>query len=123
MPCVPALVPSTGVHPLTLQYTSAVYRLYRFIMNRDIVNGRSALRFRLSHDAREGSQGVSGDRHVSSFLARCQLSCSATAIMLFKTSLLFSLFVAAVQASNVLELDPSNFDEHVGKGKPALVEL
>ncbi len=32
-------------------------------------------------------------------------------------------FVAAVSASNVVELDPSNFDSIIGKGKPALVEL
>ena len=40
----------------------------------------------------------------------------------------FALFTAVVSlggalASNVLELDPSNFDEVVGRGKPALVEL
>jgi len=38
-----------------------------------------------------------------------------------------SLFVALValgaSASNVLELTPENFDEHVGQGKPALVEF
>jgi protein disulfide-isomerase A6 len=40
-----------------------------------------------------------------------------------------SLFSAALvatataTASNVVELTPSNFDEVVGKGKPALVEL
>ena len=40
----------------------------------------------------------------------------------------FSLFAAIVSlggalASNVIELDPDNFDTVVGKGKPALVEL
>ncbi|PFH52990.1 hypothetical protein AMATHDRAFT_138908 [Amanita thiersii Skay4041] len=38
--------------------------------------------------------------------------------------LLFSLaFIAAVSASNVVDLNPDNFDSFVGKGKPALVEL
>jgi len=40
----------------------------------------------------------------------------------------FTLFAAVVSlggalASNVLELDPDNFDELIGKGKPALVEF
>ena len=40
----------------------------------------------------------------------------------------FTLFAAIVSlgsalASNVLELTPDNFDEVIGKGKPALVEL
>ena len=40
----------------------------------------------------------------------------------------FTLFAAVVSlggalASNVLELNPNNFDEIIGKGKPALVEL
>jgi protein disulfide-isomerase A6 len=39
----------------------------------------------------------------------------------------FSVFVAALlagaQASNVLDLVPSNFDKVIGKGKPGLVEL
>ncbi|KAI0823472.1 protein disulfide isomerase [Trametes gibbosa] len=40
----------------------------------------------------------------------------------------FSLFatllsVGSALASNVLELVPENFDEHIGKGKPALVEF
>lgn len=40
----------------------------------------------------------------------------------------FSLFAAALAlggawASNVVELDPDNFDNVVGQGKPALVEL
>jgi hypothetical protein len=41
----------------------------------------------------------------------------------------FSLFAfgaalfSTVLASNVLELNPDNFDEYIGKGKPALVEL
>ncbi len=33
------------------------------------------------------------------------------------------LSVGSAFASNVLELTPDNFDEHIGKGKPALVEL
>ncbi|KAI9062013.1 protein disulfide isomerase [Trametes sanguinea] len=33
------------------------------------------------------------------------------------------LSVGSAFASNVLELTPDNFDEHVGKGKPALVEF
>lgn len=41
-----------------------------------------------------------------------------------KLALFFiSAFVTAVSASNVLDLDQSNFDKVVGKGKPALVEL
>lgn len=36
---------------------------------------------------------------------------------------LFAAFVAAVGASNVLELTPSNFDTIIGQGKPGLVEL
>jgi len=43
--------------------------------------------------------------------------------MLLRFSLLAPLFALAVQASNVLDLDSSNFDELVGKGKPALVEF
>lgn len=39
----------------------------------------------------------------------------------------FSLFAAAllagVQASNVIDLVPDNFDSLIGKGKPGLVEL
>lgn len=42
--------------------------------------------------------------------------------MLLRFSL-FATLVAAVAASNVIELNPDNFDEFVGKGKPALVEL
>jgi protein disulfide-isomerase A6 len=34
-----------------------------------------------------------------------------------------SFFIAVVSASNVLELTPDNFDQIVGQGKPALVEL
>lgn len=34
-----------------------------------------------------------------------------------------ALSIGSAFASNVLELTPDNFDEHVGKGKPALVEL
>ncbi|KAI0765904.1 protein disulfide isomerase [Trametes elegans] len=33
------------------------------------------------------------------------------------------LSIGSAFASNVLELTPDNFDEHVGKGKPALVEF
>ncbi|KAI0330762.1 protein disulfide isomerase [Cubamyces sp. BRFM 1775] len=33
------------------------------------------------------------------------------------------LSVGCAFASNVLELNPDNFDEHIGKGKPALVEF
>jgi hypothetical protein len=32
-------------------------------------------------------------------------------------------FVGSVLASNVVDLDPDNFDSLIGKGKPALVEL
>ena len=46
-----------------------------------------------------------------------------TSTMLARISAWATLFVAAVAASNVLELNPDNFDEHIGKGKPALVEL
>jgi protein disulfide-isomerase A6 len=41
----------------------------------------------------------------------------------------FSLFAVATAlfggalASNVVDLDPDNFDTLIGKGKPALVEL
>ena len=38
-------------------------------------------------------------------------------------SFLSLAFVAAVSASNVVDLDPSNFDSIIGQGKPALVEL
>ncbi|KAK2460343.1 hypothetical protein APHAL10511_007732 [Amanita phalloides] len=38
-------------------------------------------------------------------------------------SFLSFAFVAAVSASNVVELDSSNFDSVIGKGKPALVEF
>lgn len=44
--------------------------------------------------------------------------------MFARFSVLATLFAAAVaSASNVLELTPDNFDDVVGKGKPALVEL
>ena len=43
--------------------------------------------------------------------------------MFVRFSVLTTLFAAVVSASNVLELTPDNFDEVVGKGKPALVEL
>jgi len=42
--------------------------------------------------------------------------------MLFR-SLLVAALAAAVSASNVIDLTPDNFDDVVGKGKPALVEL
>jgi len=42
--------------------------------------------------------------------------------MLFR-SLLVAALAAAVGASNVIDLTPDNFDDFVGKGKPALVEL
>jgi len=39
-------------------------------------------------------------------------------------SLLFAAALwAGVQASNVVELKPNNFDSIIGKGTPALVEL
>jgi len=34
-----------------------------------------------------------------------------------------SFFTAIVTASNVVELTPDNFDNIIGQGKPALVEL
>ncbi|EJD06699.1 thioredoxin-domain-containing protein [Fomitiporia mediterranea MF3/22] len=34
-----------------------------------------------------------------------------------------ALFAAVVAASNVIELNPDNFDDFIGKGKPALVEF
>ncbi|KAF8135066.1 thioredoxin-like protein [Boletus edulis] len=43
--------------------------------------------------------------------------------MRFLLSLLFAGSLAAVSASNVLELGPDNFDAVIGKGKPALVEF
>ena len=42
---------------------------------------------------------------------------------MFLLSLLSAALVATATASNVLELNPGNFDEIIGKGKPALVEL
>ena len=38
-------------------------------------------------------------------------------------SLVVAALWAGVQASNVVELVPDNFDSIVGKGTPALVEL
>ncbi|KLO17216.1 protein disulfide isomerase [Schizopora paradoxa] len=43
--------------------------------------------------------------------------------MLLRLSLIAPLFALAVQASNVLDLDSTNFDDIIGKGKPALVEF
>ena len=43
--------------------------------------------------------------------------------MFARLSVLATLFVAAVSASNVIELNPDNFDSIIGQGKPALVEL
>lgn len=43
--------------------------------------------------------------------------------MFVRFSLLTTLFAAVVSASNVIDLTPDNFDEVIGKGKPALVEL
>jgi hypothetical protein len=44
--------------------------------------------------------------------------------MKLRSVILALLPIGAAWASNVLELDASNFDEHVGAGKPsALVEL
>jgi len=48
---------------------------------------------------------------------------SFLSIMLFSFSFVLSALIAGASASNVLDLDPSNFDSVVGKGKPALVEL
>ena len=46
-----------------------------------------------------------------------------TITMFARLSVLATLFVAAVSASNVIELNPDNFDSIIGQGKPALVEL
>ena len=35
----------------------------------------------------------------------------------------WSLLIAGAAASNVLELNPDNWDETIGQGKPGLVEL
>ncbi|PAV16068.1 disulfide isomerase [Pyrrhoderma noxium] len=43
--------------------------------------------------------------------------------MFARLSVLATLFVAAVSASNVIELNPDNFDSIIGQGKPALVEF
>ncbi|KAF9533773.1 protein disulfide isomerase [Crepidotus variabilis] len=44
--------------------------------------------------------------------------------MRFSLSTFFlSALIAGVSASNVVDLTPDNFDQHVGKGKPALVEF
>lgn len=39
------------------------------------------------------------------------------------TSLFAAAVIAAVGASDVLELDETNFDSIIGQGKPGLVEL
>ena len=43
--------------------------------------------------------------------------------MRFTTLFAAALSVGVAFASNVIELNPDNFDEVIGKGKPALVEL
>ncbi len=43
--------------------------------------------------------------------------------MKFGTFFAAVLSVSGALASNVIDLTPDNFDEIVGKGKPALVEL
>ncbi|TBU28011.1 protein disulfide isomerase [Dichomitus squalens] len=43
--------------------------------------------------------------------------------MRFGTFIAAVLFIGTALASNVLELTPDNFDEVIGKGKPALVEF
>ena len=43
--------------------------------------------------------------------------------MKFTTFFAAALSIGSVLASNVLELTPDNFDEFIGQGKPALVEL
>ena len=43
--------------------------------------------------------------------------------MKFSLSILSLSLLAGALASNVLDLDPSNFDRVIGQGKPALIEL
>jgi protein disulfide-isomerase A6 len=43
--------------------------------------------------------------------------------MKFLSSIFSLSLLAGALASNVLELDPGNFDSVVGQGKPGLVEL
>ena len=43
--------------------------------------------------------------------------------MKFLLSIYSLSLLAGALASNVLDLDPSNFDSVIGQGKPALVEL
>lgn len=43
--------------------------------------------------------------------------------MKFSLSIFSLSLLAGALASNVLDLDPSNFDIVIGQGKPALVEL
>jgi hypothetical protein len=46
-----------------------------------------------------------------------------SATMRFSLPLFLSALAAGASASNVLDLGPDNFDNVIGKGKPALVEL
>src|SRR5579863_2888846 len=46
-----------------------------------------------------------------------------THFMKFSLSVLSLSLLAGALASNVLDLDPSNFDSVIGQGKPVLVEL
>jgi hypothetical protein len=46
-----------------------------------------------------------------------------THLMKFSLSILSLSLLAGALASNVVDLDPSNFDSLIGQGKPALVEL
>jgi len=43
--------------------------------------------------------------------------------MKFSLSIFSLSLLAGALASNVLDLDPSNFDSVIGQGKPGLVEL
>ena len=47
----------------------------------------------------------------------------STATMKFSLSILSLSLLAGAYASNVLDLDPTNFDSAIGQGKPGLVEL
>lgn len=47
----------------------------------------------------------------------------ALSITTMKLSLIVAAIAASVSASNVIELEPSNWDSIVGKGRPGLVEL
>lgn len=48
---------------------------------------------------------------------------SSLLLMKYSPSLFVAALVASVSASNVLELDTSNWDNFVGRGKPGLVQL